>query len=86
VPACSLPKISSPDETSFPRFASDTQWLDDSQNKGVIDKNMAKFLWTICGFCAATLGFLTWSRKRTPPVELLAHRLEEAWADHHTVV
>jgi hypothetical protein len=48
--------------------------------------NMAKFLWTICGFCAASLGFLAWSRKRTPPVELLAHRLEEAWADHHTVV
>jgi hypothetical protein len=46
---------------------------------------MAKFLWTICGFCAASLGFLAWSRKRTLPVELLAHRLEEAWADHHTV-
>jgi hypothetical protein len=47
---------------------------------------MGRFLLTACGFCAATLGLLAWSRKRTPPVELLAHRLEEAWADHHTVV
>jgi len=47
---------------------------------------MAKVIFTVCGFCAATLGFFAWSRNRKPPVELLAHRLEEAWADHHTVV
>jgi hypothetical protein len=47
---------------------------------------MAKFLWTVSGLCFATLGLLAWPRKRTLRVELLAHRLEEAWADHHTVV
>jgi hypothetical protein len=26
------------------------------------------------------------SRSRTHPVELLAQRLQNAWADHHTVV
>lgn len=38
------------------------------------------------GVCAAVAGFLVLGSKRTQPVELLAHRLEEAWADHHTVV
>jgi len=47
---------------------------------------MKNTLWMVGGFCAATLGFLAWSRNRTPPVELLAHRLQEAWADHHTFV
>jgi hypothetical protein len=47
---------------------------------------MKSVLWMVAGFCAATLGFLAWSRQRTPPVELLARRLEGAWADHHTVV
>jgi hypothetical protein len=47
---------------------------------------MKNVLWTIGGFCAATVGFLVWKRDRKLPVELLAHRLEEAWADHHTVV
>jgi hypothetical protein len=56
------------------------------KTKECLKTNMAKFLWTICGFSAATLGFLAWSRKRPAPVELLAHRLEEAWADHHTIV
>jgi hypothetical protein len=47
---------------------------------------MRNVLWMVCGFCAASLGFLAWHSSRTPPVELLAHRLEKAWADHHTVV
>jgi hypothetical protein len=47
---------------------------------------MKNLLWMLTGFCAAALGFLTWNSRRTPNVELLAHRLEEAWADHHTLV
>jgi len=47
---------------------------------------MKNVLWMMGGLCAAATGFLVWNRERTPPVELLAHRLEEAWADHHTVV
>jgi ribose/xylose/arabinose/galactoside ABC-type transport system permease subunit len=48
---------------------------------------MKNFIWTIGGLCAATAGFLVWSRKQQArPVEALAHRLEEAWADHHTRV
>ena len=47
---------------------------------------MKNVLWMVGGFCAAALGFVVWSSRRTRPVELLAHRLEEAWADHHTVV
>ena len=38
------------------------------------------------GFCAAAAGFLMWSKQQRAPVEELAHRLETAWADHHTVV
>jgi hypothetical protein len=47
---------------------------------------MKNIFWLIGGFCAAAVGFLVCGPKRTQPVELLAHRLEEAWADHHTVV
>ena len=47
---------------------------------------MKNILWMVGGFCVAATGFLAWNSKRTPPVELLARRLEEAWADHHTVV
>ena len=46
---------------------------------------MKNVLWMVGGFCAAAAGFLCWSSRRSQPVELLAHRLEEAWADHHTV-
>jgi hypothetical protein len=46
---------------------------------------MKNVLWMVGGFCAAASGFLIWGNRRTPPVELLAHRLEVAWADHHTV-
>lgn len=48
---------------------------------------MKKFIWTLSGLCAAAAGYLAWSRKQqAKPVEDLAHRLEEAWADHHTRV
>ena len=48
---------------------------------------MKKVIWTISGLCAAAAGFLVWSRsQQAQPVEDLAHRLEEAWADHHTRV
>jgi ribose/xylose/arabinose/galactoside ABC-type transport system permease subunit len=48
---------------------------------------MKNFIWTLSGLCAAVAGFLVWSRNRqAQPVEQLAHRLEEAWADHHTRV
>jgi hypothetical protein len=46
---------------------------------------MKNIFWLVGGFCAAAAGFLVLGSKRTPPVELLAHRLEEAWADHNTV-
>ena len=54
---------------------------------------MKSFAWVVGGFCAAAVGFLVWDAARvrslssgeTEPVDLLAHRLEEAWADHHTV-
>jgi hypothetical protein len=46
-------------------------------------KNAA--MW-FCGLCAAAAGFILWGAKRVRPVEELAHKLEAAWADHHTVV
>lgn len=46
-------------------------------------KNVA---WWIGGTCLAAVGILVWNSKRTPEVTELAHRLEEAWANHHTVV
>ena len=47
---------------------------------------MKKTLWVIGGFCAAALGFLVFGAGRVRPVDVLAHQLETAWADHHTVV
>lgn len=47
---------------------------------------MKNVLWMLGGFCAAATGFLVLGPFRTPPVQLSAHRLEEAWADNHTVV
>ena len=46
---------------------------------------MKSVLWMVGGFCAAAACFLVWGPKQSQPVELLAHRLEDAWADHHTV-
>ncbi len=47
---------------------------------------MKNVLWMVGGFCAAATGLLVLGSRSRPPVELLAHRLEQAWADHHTVV
>ena len=47
---------------------------------------MKKLLWMVGGMCAAAAGFLVFGAKRAQPVDELAHRLESAWADHHTVV
>jgi hypothetical protein len=47
---------------------------------------MKKLVWLVGGMAAAAAGFLVWGSKRVQPVEELAHRLENAWADHHTVV
>ena len=47
---------------------------------------MKNVLWIIGGFCAAATGFLVLFRSRTQPIELLAHRLQDAWTDHHTLV
>ena len=44
------------------------------------------FIWMAGGFCAAAVGFLIWSPGRPRPIQELAHNLEVAWADHHTVV
>jgi ribose/xylose/arabinose/galactoside ABC-type transport system permease subunit len=46
---------------------------------------MKTVLYTLGGICAAFAGILVFTRRQQPVVEL-AHRLEEAWADHHTTV
>jgi hypothetical protein len=43
------------------------------------------FVWMVGGFCAAAVGLLVWGARRSERVQELAHKLEEAWADHHTV-
>jgi hypothetical protein len=47
---------------------------------------MKKVLFLVGGVCAAAAGFLVLGKKRVLPVDDLAHRLESAWSDHHTVV
>jgi hypothetical protein len=47
---------------------------------------MKNLVWLVSGMAAALVGFLVWDRNRVQPVEALAHRLEAAWADHHTVL
>ena len=47
---------------------------------------MKNALYLVSGACAAVAGFLLWNAQRAQPVEEMAHRLEEAWADHHIVV
>ena len=47
---------------------------------------MKRVLWTVGGICAAAAGIILWKTNREPDVEHLAHRLEHAWADHHTTV
>lgn len=46
---------------------------------------MPKYLWAVTGFCAAAVGFILFAPKREQPVAELAHKLEEAWSDHHSV-
>lgn len=46
---------------------------------------MKGFCWMIAGVCGAAACFIVWGPKRIKPVEELAHRLEAAWSDHHTV-
>ena len=46
---------------------------------------MKNFLWMITGICAAAIGIIVWGPGRTRQVQDLAHRLEVAWADHHTI-
>lgn len=53
---------------------------------------MKRLLLMAGAFCAAAAGFLVWGARHTEsltsdqaPVDQLAHKLEEAWADHHTV-
>jgi hypothetical protein len=45
---------------------------------------MKKWIWFVGGVAAAAVGFIVWDNNRSTPVEELAHRLEEAWADNHT--
>jgi hypothetical protein len=47
---------------------------------------MKNFLWLVGGLCGAAAGFLVLGARRVQPVEVLAHKLEDAWADNHTVV
>jgi len=47
---------------------------------------MKNIIWMAGGFCAAAVGFLIWCPGRTRPIQELAHNLEVAWADHHTIV
>lgn len=48
-------------------------------------KSLKTFLWIVGGVCGAAVGIMIWNRGRGEPVEELAHRLESAWSDHHTV-
>ncbi len=48
---------------------------------------MKSLLLIIGGVCGAVAAFMVIeSRRKQPVVEDLAHKLEAAWADHHTVV
>jgi hypothetical protein len=47
---------------------------------------MKNFIFAFGGICLAAAGALFLGATRAPKVEVLAHRLEDAWADHHTVV
>ena len=47
---------------------------------------MKSVLLAIGGLCAAVAALMVLESKRVKPVEVLAHNLEVAWADHHTVV
>jgi hypothetical protein len=52
------------------------------------------FLWTLGGVLLGTAGWIAYTRadegrarrRGQPPVEELAHQLQEAWSDYHTAV
>ena len=46
---------------------------------------MKNLVWVAGGICGAVAGFLVWNIRSQASVPVLAHKLEEAWADHHTV-
>lgn len=46
---------------------------------------MNRFLVILGGLSGAIAVFLI-ARPKREPIQKLAHELEEAWADHHTVV
>ncbi len=45
---------------------------------------MKTILW-IGGFCGALAGMIVYAQ-REKPIVVLAHQLEDAWANHHTTV
>jgi hypothetical protein len=47
---------------------------------------MKSLVWAVAGFCAAAAGLLVWGSRRTPSVDELALKLEDAWADDNTRV
>jgi len=47
---------------------------------------MNRIPYLIGGLLTATAAWLLYRGLQPRPVEVLAHRLEEAWADHHTQV
>ena len=53
---------------------------------------MKSFLYMVSGVCAALAYLIVHNRKVAAaaavaaPVDELAHKLQDAWADHHTVV
>lgn len=47
---------------------------------------MKRVIWTVGGICAAAAGIILFNSSRSTDVEVLAHRLEDAWAPHNTVV
>ena len=47
---------------------------------------MKSWMMIIGGVCAAAAGWIVLNAQRVQPVQELAHQLETAWADHHTVV
>jgi hypothetical protein len=46
---------------------------------------MKKAIFLIGGICGAAAGMIVVLSRQPKPVDVLAHQLEEAWADHHTI-
>jgi hypothetical protein len=47
---------------------------------------MKNLIWIASAATAVWAAYLVVRQDSQQPVEVLAHRLEEAWADHHTQV